>query len=511
MPPVNRRGLRIALYAGVAFAALVLSGAGAWLIFSSAINSAARSKAQALLEDRFQGRAHFEQLQVSVFPSFHLTGKGLVLQREGDDGLPPLLEIATVEAESPAITLIRGHVRSVKLSGLVLNVPLGSRGSRDPSAGSRKHHAFPVVIDRLECRQAHLSMLRNKSEKPPLEFEIHDLQMKHVDLDKPAEFQASLTNPEPPGEIRTTGRFGPWNAEEPSQTPVSGTYVFSRADLSSFHGIGGILSSTGKFDGRLRRIEVDGTTDTPDFLLAVSRHPIPLRTTFHAVVDGTNGNSWLQPVRGMLRNTPILTRGQITKVQDAHGRRILLDGVVEGGRLEDVLELAVQSSPPPMSGLINLHTKIDLPPGPEDVIRKLKLDGSFEIESARFASLDIRERLRSLSRKAKGMPEDESAGSAVSNLRGNFQLKDAVANFSKLTFQLDGATLQLTGRYEIEGERLDFHGKLLMDAKLSQTTTGVKAFFLKALDPLFHRSKGGSEIPIRISGTRSNPSFSLAP
>jgi hypothetical protein len=55
-------------------------------------------------------------------------------------------------------------------------------------------------------------------------------------------FQARPSNPEPPGEIITTGR-------------LSGEYLFQHADLGVFRGIDGLLSSAGKFSGTLSRIE----------------------------------------------------------------------------------------------------------------------------------------------------------------------------------------------------------------------------------------------------------------
>jgi hypothetical protein len=48
-----------------------------------------------------------------------------------------------------------------------------------------------------------------------------------------------------------------------------------------------------------------------------------------------------------------------------------------------------------------------------------------------------------------------------------------------------------------------------MDAKISETQTGVKRLLLKVVDPLFRKKGGGSEVPIRVSGPRSNPSFGL--
>jgi len=48
-----------------------------------------------------------------------------------------------------------------------------------------------------------------------------------------------------------------------------------------------------------------------------------------------------------------------------------------------------------------------------------------------------------------------------------------------------------------------------MQAKVSETTTGVKSFFLKLVDPLFKGKHGGSAIPIKISGRHDYPQVGL--
>lgn len=68
--------------------------------------------------------------------------------------------------------------------------------------------------------------------------------------------------------------------------------------------------------------------------------------------------------------------------------------------------------------------------------------------------------------------------------------------------------MNLEGTYGLKTEQIDFHGKLRMKARISETTTGAKSFFLKALDPFF-RKDGRTEVPIKITGTRENPSFGL--
>jgi hypothetical protein len=114
-------------------------------------------------------------------------------------------------------------------------------------------------------------------------------------FDRPTAYQATLTNPVPQGLIESRGTFGPWQPDDPTLTPLTGTYTFN-ADLNSIKGLGGHLDSTGTFEGRLEQILAKGTTRTPDFSLDIGGQPVPLTTEFTAIVDGTNGAPVLQSV-----------------------------------------------------------------------------------------------------------------------------------------------------------------------------------------------------------------------
>jgi hypothetical protein len=95
------------------------------------------------------------------------------------------------------------------------------------------------------------------------------------------------------------------------------------------------------------------------------------------------------------------------------------------------------------------------------------------------------------------------------DLRGIFVLNNGLLSFSSLQFQIPGTHAAMTGEYSLDGNKFDFHGKLRMDAKLSQTTTGWKSILLKPLDPFFHKNGAGTELPFKITGTRSEPHFGL--
>jgi len=48
-----------------------------------------------------------------------------------------------------------------------------------------------------------------------------------------------------------------------------------------------------------------------------------------------------------------------------------------------------------------------------------------------------------------------------------------------------------------------------MQAKLSQTTTGVKSFLLRLADPFFSKQGKGAVVPIKITGSVQHPHYGL--
>jgi hypothetical protein len=96
-----------------------------------------------------------------------------------------------------------------------------------------------------------------------------------------------------------------------------------------------------------------------------------------------------------------------------------------------------------------------------------------------------------------------------SDVGGAFRLSDGVIAFSPLEFKVPGTTVSLAGTYSLDGNVFDFHGKARLDAKLSHMVTGWKAILLKPADPFFSKHGAGTEVPIKINGTKSEPHFGL--
>jgi hypothetical protein len=473
-----------------------------------------RDRAVSTLREHFASDVEFADFQVSVLPQILIRGGGLALRQHGRTDVPPLIRIRRFSAEAGLWELLQTtrHVRRITLEGLQITVP--PRETRPPdipraTTQEKNRPPFTVLVDQIVSDGAELALLPKEPNKPPRVFLIHRLMLHHAGLGRPMSYHATLSNPLPVGEIETDGEFGPWQRDEPRLTPLAGTYTFTHADLASFRGLAGILSSKGEFKGLLDRINVQGETTTPDFSLGLSGHRVPLETQFHALVDGTNGNTTVDPVHARLLDSDLVARGGVFRVVGRKHRRVLLDAVSTQARLEDLLRLAVKANKPPMTGVVSFTTQIDIPPGEGVVADRLRLDGQFDISSARFTKLNVEKKVAALSRRGRGQTEEQSPGSVVSDLAGKFVLRNGVMTFSNLTFGVPGAFVRLNGTYTLRGEEIDFRGTLRLQATLSQTTRGWKSILLKPIDPLFERGGAGTLLPIRITGTGSDPQFGL--
>jgi hypothetical protein len=491
-----------------------------------------------ILSQQLGADVELSVLDVQLGGVVRVSGRGLVLHhkiyREG----PPLVRIDSFVIEAPLLAILHKpiHISSVEMQGLRIfipprNKPADSDNPRaqpgvvdasEPAAAAkaqkqdegdslarRLRGPSPVVIDRLTSPNAELAIASRKPDRPPRIFLVHDLVLTDAAFDRPTKYDTHLTNPQPIGTIDANGTFGPWDPDEPARTPVTGNFSFTDADLSTIKGIGGMLESKGTFNGVLERIVAQGATKTPDFSLAIGGKPMPLDTVYTAIIDGTNGDTFLKPVRAVLGRTHMTADGGVVHTPGRKGRTVELDVVIDDGRLEDVLFLAVDSTPPDMTGGLKMKTRLELPPGESDVPRRLYLKGEFHVAKARFASNQVQDKIDELSRRGQGRPGDEKVDNVASDLQGRFELKNGVLTLSPVTFSVRGAFIEMRGHYSLIHSTLDFTGTARMQARVSQMVAGWKRFPLKIFDPLFAKHGAGAVFPISVSGPVKKPEFKV--
>ena len=493
----------------VVLAVLVLAALATY-VAAERLGPAFRVRVMEAIRERYQSDVELKSLELHLLPRVHAIGEGLTLRLHSRTDIPPLVTVGKFTIDTGWRDVWSGprRVRKLRLEGLHITVKRGA-GRPWGSPGS-KPNVPSFLIDEVIADGTVLEIVPSKAGKEPLLFEMYKLSLRSAGMGQPMSFRATMNNAKPPGLIETAGHFGPWQSDDPIQTPVSGEYTFRNANLASLRGISGTLSSDGNYKGVLDRIETQGTTDVPDFALRISGRPVHLRTEFHAIVDGGDGDTLLQPVDAHFLHSSVIARGGATGIKGVPGKDVALYLTLAGDRLEDLLKLAIKSDKPFMTGIVNMKTKFNLPPGDVDVIEKLALDGQFVVSDARFKNGTVQQKVAELSRRARGEKRiSESEEEVVSDLQGRFTLRNSVMRFERLSFGVPGARIRLSGTYGISDETMDFHGTLRMQAKLSQTMTGFKSLLLRAVDPFFSKDGAGAVLPIKITGTRQNPSFGL--
>ena len=464
------------------------------------------------LQQHYQRDVQLKNLRVTLVPIFRASADDFVLPNRDGAGLPPFVTVRHLTAEAIPLELLGRpvHLSWVKLDGLVINVPpKGEKVPGEPVESKPKTRLANFVIDRVDADGTELYVLPKQEGREPMNWELRKLTLRSAGIGQPMRFKAELTNPKPPGMIHTSGRFGPWDWEEPSETAVSGHYDLNNADLSIFTGISGTLSSVGDYTGKLNHLVVDGTTDVPDFKLDGRAKPVHLTTQFHALVDGTNGDTYLQPVSAKFLNSRVVVKGEVGGEPGQKGKTILLDIEVHDSRMEDLLNLAVASQRPMLTGGVLTLAKLLIPPGNQTVLDRIRLSGSFRVSNAKFTDETVNEKVVALSRRALGRPGDKNIQDVPVDLAGTFSLANARLNFSRLQFEAPGAVAEVKGSYDLGSEAVNFTGEVRLQAKVSQTMTGAKRVLLKPVDPIFSRHNAGTYLPVNVSGNRDSPQIKL--
>jgi len=508
------------------------------------------------LQKRFHAKVELENLSVSILDGFTVEGRGLrIWLPEATTPDPANSEpwrtqpwiVADKLKFHASWRILPGkpiEVSVIHVEGARVQLPpkqdrpqLNQKGSdtdSEPASSKSLFHLPPIHVHRVECEQAQLIIEhRNEPGKPariPLDFELHKITLIPSGDAGPIGFSVDMLNAKPIGAIHSTGNFGPLATgilNDPGTLPVDGDYSFDHADLSTIKGIAGILSSTGHYAGTLRQIEVDGQTQTPDFRLESSHKGtgVMLTTKFHAIVDGTTGDTQLQPVDATLGHTHFIARGEVLRAQNAgtgngdpkaHGHDITLDVTMDRGRIDDILAIAANAEKPFMTGNLTLRTAFHLPPNPPGqrlpVFDRLQLNGQFHLSQARFNNANMQGKIADLSLRGQGKPDEVKTtdpGSILSEVQGRFTLGGGSLQLPDLDYSVPGAHILAHGAYGLQGGTLSFEGDAKLDAEISDVVGGWKGFLLKPMDRYLKKNGAGTDVPIHVQGTRKEPKFGV--
>jgi hypothetical protein len=285
-----------------------------------------RDWVQSTLSESLESDVALGSVRLNWVP-LRLHAEDLTVRHHGRTDIPPLLVVSSFTVDLRPTDLWSSTVDRVWVDGLEVNIP-----PKDPDTGKRpmpkakrdgstEGGSTGLVIRHLMATNARLAVIPRQKDKNPKVWDIFELDLKNLRGEEAATFTAALINPIPYGQIDAAGTFGPWRSDEPGATSIAGDYKFA-ADLGTIEGLGGQLDAAGSMSGTIEQIATKGTTRTPDFRLTeLEGDPLPLETTYDAVVDGTKGDVELNSVDVKLGRSTFNARGVVEGTQGVKGKR----------------------------------------------------------------------------------------------------------------------------------------------------------------------------------------------
>ena len=440
-----------------------------------------------------------------------LHAHNLTVRHRGRTDVPPLMIVKSFIVDLKPTDLRSSTIDRVWVDGLEVNIP-----PKDPETGKRPipkgdgggSESSGFVIRELIASNSRMAVVPGDPNKEARIWDIYALTMKNLRAGEPATFTASVNNPIPEGKIEASGKFGPWQKQEPGTTALSGEYTFD-ADLGTIQGLAGKLAAVGVMAGTIEQIATTGQTKTADFKLTeLDGASLPLQTAYDAVVDGTKGDVELKHVNVTLGKSQFNVRGLIEGTKGLKGKRVTVNVTSTSARLGELLRF-VSNAKPAADGTLIIDAAMDLPQGKQKVLERVTFEGSVRAERVRFSNDAVQDKIDELSRKAQGRPTDESIDEVASQMAAKFSLRNGIFTYQGLSFKVQGASVQLAGTHSLRSRAVDMSGVALLDATVSQTQTGYKSWLLKPFDPLFKKNGAGTRLAIKVAGTQDQPKIGL--
>ena len=459
----------------------------------------------------------------TYFPHPGAIAEGVSFVSQDGAALPPPITVQRLTIEGSYLGLLSRHLPLVKAEGLRLLVPPSDQRS---ATGNFTSNNSNVSVGTFEADGAEIDFASSHAGEQPLVFRLPRLSISSIAANRPIYFKSTVMLPVPPAKVDVSGKLGPWKTGDAGQTPLSGSYTLSETDLSVFGGVAGTLSAKGKFDGVLQHINTSGDIDVPDFTVTESGHKEHVEAQYKAVVDGLNGDVALQPVTATFGKTTIIADGKIEGESDAsnQGKTVSLNFHSDRGRVQDLLQMFSKGNPPAMTGPISFRGQVTVPPEDRPFLKRVRLQGDFEIAGGRYSDPETQKNVDVASAKSRGQAEkvedrndkdhnnSYDPGKVSSNVKSHVVLQNAVANLTNVIFDIPGASAHVAGTYELLTERVNMQGTVNLDTTLSKATTGAKSVLLKVMQPFMkQKNDHGSIVNVKVTGTYHKPSFSITP
>jgi hypothetical protein len=498
-------GMPICILAGVLLVWLCL---GIYLVFNWPFSE---KKVTEDLEHFSSARVNIAKFHKSFLRHPGYVAEGFTFWRRSGTREVQIASVDKIVCEGNwlSILLFRHYVGLLKLDGVhvVILHPMPPPIPLFPGLKER------TTVARLVADGAVLDITPQTPRSKPLKFVFEKLRLGNIKKQNSIAIETVTKIPMPTGRVHVRGTFGPFIADHTGETKVAASYSVENLDLQQTNAVGGILSGRGSFRGKLADCRVGGIVTVNNFEVETVKHNVKLTADFDTTLNALKGEVTAHSVHAHFEKTEIDGSGTIFSTPDRKGKETSFLLTSKGAEIQDLLWLFTRPDVPAMRGPITFKVQTVLPPGTLPFLRRIQMRGEFDLSQAEFLHADTDLSLRKMSERAQGKnwkTINLDAHPVLSSFDAQVVTADGTATLSHAEFKTPGATARGSGTFNLLDERLNFRGKIALQASLSRAAGGLKSVFLLPLDPFYKKGNAGAELPVRITGTYQHPQFHVS-
>lgn len=445
----------------------------------------------------WRGGVIAEQLQIADDPAFSkapfVVAKSLAV---GVEMIPMIFSqearVTSVELQGPQISLVRNRAGKWNFDSLG-SVP----GAKAPKDANKKTTAPPLTVQNLVISDAQITLVQGGQQRV---YEKVNIVVKDFSTTSNFPFEVSAQSPGG-GSLSISGRAGPLEPGDMTQTPLSADIDIKNLDLgaSGFvpasSGIAGKLDYQGKLRSDGKKLHAEGKATTSQLRVVKGGAPAQRPVTMDLASDLD-----LVQKRGTITRGDILigqSKAKLTGDFDTRGETVAVNARLKGDnmaidQLAGVLPafgVILPAGTQLQGGTVNADLHLQ---GPLD---RLVTTGPIQVTNAKLNGFNLKSRASGISSLA-GMP---SASDLV------IQALNSRLRVAPEGIRADGIQLVLPGVGTVSGDGV-IGANNSLDFKMRAQLQGGGGLIggMSALSTL-GQSKGA--IPFMIKGTTTNPVF----
>ena len=191
-------------------------------------------------------------------------------------------------------------------------------------------------------------------------------------------------------------------------------------------------------------------------------------------MDGTKGDVELHRVDVDLGSSRFIAKGVVEGTKGVKGKRVVVNVKSENANLGELLRLVSKAAQPPAYGARDRYGV--RPPAGEGAgaharaARRLGARGTRHLYERCRAGQD-----RRVEPARTGQADGHLDRRGGVKLSSKFALKNGVFTYQALSFNVQGADVQLNGTHSLRSKTLNLAGEVKLKATVSQTMSGFKS------------------------------------